>query len=252
MIAINLLLEPHVGVPLVNRAETEAGRRFRCARRDGQQEPFERCLADAYACLLSSSGSTSKARKPELVVLVSHEITKRGWKDAREGEPCKIPGVGPISAQRAKEIAQDAFLSGLFYDGTDLRHFRRWTRNTPVGVLTALQLGEPPEYGSAEVGVGILMTGSSASIAGAAFATRRTIARLMSPGPGVDHQSQVALLWVPSEQDRRGSQERKAHTFRPGCRAGTAGVTADPHFVELNFTGAAVGQATLIVTARPH
>ena len=37
MIAINLLLEPHVGVPLVNRAEAEAGRLFRAAKRDGNQ-----------------------------------------------------------------------------------------------------------------------------------------------------------------------------------------------------------------------
>ncbi|CAN5582008.1 hypothetical protein BH20ACT21_BH20ACT21_15310 [soil metagenome] len=72
------------------------------------------------------------ARKPELVVLVSHDIAKRGRKDVQEGEMCKIPGVGPISAQTAKEIASDAFLTGLFYDGTDLRHFSRWTRNTPV------------------------------------------------------------------------------------------------------------------------
>ena len=86
------------------------------------------------------------ARKPELVVLVSHDIAKRGWKDVQEGEMCKIPGVGPISAQTAKEIASDAFLTGLFYDGTDLRHFRRWTRNTPVEILTALQLGEAPGF----------------------------------------------------------------------------------------------------------
>ncbi len=154
MISINLLLEPHVGVPLVNRAEAEAGRRFRSAKKEGLQEPFERCLADAYVSLLSSTAVRSKARKPELVVLVSHEIAKRGWKDVREGdgaeatgaEMCKIPGVGPISAQRAKEIASDAFLSGIFYDGTDLRHLRRWTRNTPVEVLLALELGEPPEF----------------------------------------------------------------------------------------------------------
>ena len=146
MININLLFEPHVGVPIVNRAEAEAGRRFRTAKRDGNQEPFERLLADAYAGLLSSTGTTAPARKPELVVLVSHEITQRGWNEVQEGEVCKIPGVGPISPQRAREIASDAFLSGLFYDGTDLRHFRRWTRNTPVEVLLALQLGEPPEF----------------------------------------------------------------------------------------------------------
>ena len=59
---------------------------------------------------------------------------------------CKIPGVGPIAPETAREIGSDAFLSGLFYDGTDLRHFRRWTRNVPVGVLLSLELGEPPEF----------------------------------------------------------------------------------------------------------
>jgi len=102
MISINLLLEPHVGVPIVNRAESEAGRLFRSAKRAGDQEPFERHLADAYAGLLAG-GTTSKARKPELVVLVSHEITKRGWNEVRKGEVCKIPGVGPVSPQRARD-----------------------------------------------------------------------------------------------------------------------------------------------------
>ncbi|MGI8789761.1 MAG: HNH endonuclease, partial [Actinomycetota bacterium] len=31
-------------------------------------------------------------------------------------------------------------------DGKDLRHMRRWTRNTPVEVLLALELGDPPEF----------------------------------------------------------------------------------------------------------
>jgi 5-methylcytosine-specific restriction endonuclease McrA len=79
-------------------------------------------------------------------VLVSHEVATRGWKDVREGELCKIPGVGPIAPSIARQIATDAFLSGVFYDGKDLRHFVRWTRNIPVEVLVALELGEPPAF----------------------------------------------------------------------------------------------------------
>ncbi len=169
MININLLLEPHVGVPIVNRAESEAGRRFREAKKTGRQEPFERHLADAYAGLVAG-GTEIKARKPELVVLVSYEIATRGWNEVQEGEVCKIPGVGPISPERAKETASDAFLSGLFYDGTDLRHFRRWTRNTPVEVCRRCSSESRRPS-----------TGSSASIAAAAFETRRNIASLMSP-----------------------------------------------------------------------
>ena len=146
MIHLHIALEPHVGTPVVNRAEAEASRRHRMAKRDGNPEPFERHLADAYAAILSGSPVPARPNRPELVVLVSHEVAKRGWKDVRPGEVCKIPGVGPVSPQVAKEIADDAFLSGVFYDGVDLRHFTRWSRAVPTPVRVALELGEPPEF----------------------------------------------------------------------------------------------------------
>jgi HNH endonuclease len=148
MVNIHLSLEPHVGTPIVDRAEAEAARRARAARAksvDGSTEPFERHLADAYASLLSGSGK-GQARRPELVVLVSHEVVKRGWRDVKPGELCKIPGVGPVSPEVAREIARDAFLSGVFYDGVDLRNFARWSRHIPIEVAIALELGEPPEF----------------------------------------------------------------------------------------------------------
>ena len=46
----------------------------------------------------------------------------------------------------AKEIADDAFLSGVFSDGKDLRQFRRWSRSIPVEVALALELGKPPAF----------------------------------------------------------------------------------------------------------
>ncbi|MFN2544922.1 MAG: HNH endonuclease signature motif containing protein [Actinomycetota bacterium] len=148
MVNVHLRLEPHVGTPIVARADAEAERRARAAKRAGEedgQEPFEHHLADAYAALLSGKGK-GRARRPELVVLVSREVAKRGWEDVRKGELCKIPGVGPVAPPVAKEIAKDAFLSGVFYDGTDLRHFKRWSRHIPVEVQVALELGEAPEF----------------------------------------------------------------------------------------------------------
>jgi hypothetical protein len=79
-------------------------------------------------------------------VLVSYEVATRGWTEVRENELCKIPGVGPVSPEVAKEIAGDAFLSGVFYDGKDLRQLRRWSRSIPVEVAVALELGEPPSF----------------------------------------------------------------------------------------------------------
>jgi hypothetical protein len=60
------------------------------------------------------------------------------------------PHIGtPIVARaeaEAERIAKDAFLSGVFYDGVDLRHFARWSRTIPVEVRVALELGEPPSF----------------------------------------------------------------------------------------------------------
>ena len=146
MMNVHLRLQPHVGTPLVNRAEAAAGRLFRAAQKTGSQEPFERHLADAYASMLASSGVPGHDKKAELVVLVSHGVATRGWTDVRDGEMCKIPGVGPVPPEVAREVAEDAFLTGVIYDGTDLRHVKRWTRNTPVEVRLALQLGKPPDF----------------------------------------------------------------------------------------------------------
>ena len=146
MVNIYVRLEPHTGTPIAARAEAEAARLFRNAKAEGRREPFERYLADAYGAMLSGGQTRARSRRPELVVLVSHEVTQRGWSDVRDGEVCKIPGVGPVAPAVAKKIAQDAFLSGVFYDGKDLRHLRRWTRNTPVEVRLALELGPPPEF----------------------------------------------------------------------------------------------------------
>ena len=145
MLHVHIEFEPHVGTRIMAKAEAEAQRLGRAAKAAGNPQPFERLLADAYAKLLSGSGK-GRATRPELVVLVSHEVAKRGWTDVRKGEFCKIPGVGPVAPQIAKDIAQDAFLNGVVYDGIDLREFKRWSRHIPVEVQVALELGEPPEF----------------------------------------------------------------------------------------------------------
>ena len=147
MVNILLTFEPHLGTPNVARAEAEAERLAREARRNGEQEPFERYLADAYAKMLGNPDSVKgRARRPEMVVLVSHEVAERGWKDIRDGEVCKIPGVGPIAPETAREIAKGAFINAVIFDGKDLRELKRWTRHIPVEVQVALELGEPPEF----------------------------------------------------------------------------------------------------------
>lgn len=144
MVHLDAALEPHVGALLVERLE----RRARRLRQDADTtEPWERHLADALADTLSGgSGGARRRGDAEVVVLVSHEVARRGWDQVREGEHCRIPGVGPIPPQVARDIAADAFVSGVVFDGTDLREMKRWTRSIPPEIRLALRLGDPPEF----------------------------------------------------------------------------------------------------------
>lgn len=138
-------LEPHLGVPIVERLEASARR---LAREAEDPESFSAHLADAFAHAFGGPGGKGSP-KAELVVLVSHQVAQRGWAEIADDELCSIPGVGPIDPKVAQEIAQDAFLSGVFFDGVDLRQIRRWTRYVPVEVRLALNLGPPPEFDGA-------------------------------------------------------------------------------------------------------
>jgi HNH endonuclease len=146
MVNLHLRMPPTLGTAIVNRAEDDARRLQREARREGRAEPYERHLADAFASMLSGAGTKGRTKRPELVVLVSHEVAKRGWADVREGEVCKIPGVGPVPPQEAKEIARDALVTAITTEGKDFRLIKRWSHDFPVEVRLALELGEPPEF----------------------------------------------------------------------------------------------------------
>lgn len=134
-------LEPHIGTPLISRLQAEAKRLSREAK---AAEPFERYLADALPNLLD--GDAQGRGQTEMVVLVSHGVAERGWQDVADDEHCKIPGVGPIAPEVARRIAGNAFLTGLFYDGEDLRNIRRWGRHIPAAIKIALNLGDPPGF----------------------------------------------------------------------------------------------------------
>lgn len=149
MVHLDAVLEPHVGAPIVARLEHAGRRRAAAARRSGSEGArFEQHLADAFAEMHTRPGAGPEPRRSsaDVVVLVSHEITRRGWTRVAGGEICAIPGMGPIHPDTAREIAEDAFLSGVFFDGTDLRHIKRWTRSVPPEVRLALRLGPPPEF----------------------------------------------------------------------------------------------------------
>ncbi len=88
MTHIHLAFQPHIGTPIMAKAEAEAQRLARAAKTSGGEvEPFERHLADAYAKLLTGSGK-GRSTRPELVILVSHEVAKTGMEGRQAGREC--------------------------------------------------------------------------------------------------------------------------------------------------------------------
>ena len=149
MIAVLHTLLPEIGLPYVKRLEAEATKRHRHARADGSDEPFAAHMADAFAQLvgLDPSGPTPTNRRSanvELSVVVDRNALLRGY--AEGGEVCHIIGGGPIPVEVAKQLAADAFLQGVLFDGTDILAIKRFGRNYPVALMAALNLGDPPTF----------------------------------------------------------------------------------------------------------
>jgi hypothetical protein len=144
MTHIHLTLEPLVATPIVNRAEANAERLYKSARKSGHTEAFEAYLADAFVSMLSGSGK-GRTTRPELVVLIDYDTIRNCWQLSPNGI-CKIPGVGPVDPQDAKAVGQEAFVNAVLVDGHDLRHFKRFSRHVPPEIKVALELGAAPDF----------------------------------------------------------------------------------------------------------
>ncbi|MEA2517843.1 MAG: hypothetical protein QOG16_1681 [Actinomycetota bacterium] len=94
--------------------------------------------------MLTGKGK-GRAARPELVVLIDYDTIRNGWRLTPDGVS-KVPGVGPVDPQDAKQIARDAFINAVLLDGEDLRHFKRFSRHVPPEIKVALELGAAPDF----------------------------------------------------------------------------------------------------------
>jgi hypothetical protein len=72
-------------------------------------------------------------------VLVDHDALTRG--EARDGETCEIPGVGPVDAQWVRSLLGEAFLTAIVKKGKDISTVAHLGRHIPAEVRTALIVG---------------------------------------------------------------------------------------------------------------
>ena len=71
-----------------------------------------------------------------MVVLVDGIALKRGY--AAPGETCEIPGIGPVSAEWARTLLEDATVDVLVHDCVDIRAYASATRHKPRPLQLAL------------------------------------------------------------------------------------------------------------------
>lgn len=132
---------PEVGIPLVRRAEAEA-RRLR--RATSSIEPFEALAADAFAAIVERAGN---ARSVDLVLVCDVAAWMRGH--GHEGEVSKIVAGGPLPVSVIRALSANAFLKVVLHDGTQVLTVAHYGRSIPAPVVTALELGFPPEFDGA-------------------------------------------------------------------------------------------------------
>ena len=139
MVAGAYQLPPEEGAALKAAIEGETQRIFRDRRSSGDREPQERYAADALVQL--TTGTTRKQGKVDhtVHVLVDHDALVRG--EAREGETCAIPGVGPVSVEWVRERIGRAFVTAIIKKGRDIRTVAHFGRHIPAEPKTALLVG---------------------------------------------------------------------------------------------------------------
>lgn len=143
MIHISGSFTPDVGVPVVNRIDSETDRLFRAATRDGNAESREALAADALAkIVLGEAGGNST--RADLVLVCDISAFQRGH--SHTGEVCHIIGGGPVPVSVAWELSLNAFIKAVLHDGVAIGTVAHFGRHLKAEVRTALGLGPPPLF----------------------------------------------------------------------------------------------------------
>ncbi len=129
------------GAHMHAQIEAVANQIFQDARRQGRREPPEAYGADALSALVGA-GSSGSGREPTgpramVHVRVDYDVLQRGY--IQHGETCEIPGIGPIPAATAQDLAQDSILKILLTDGVDIQAVAHGGRTIPAHLRSALE-----------------------------------------------------------------------------------------------------------------
>jgi hypothetical protein len=131
--------------------DTLAERLFSQARRAGRREQRDALLADALieavtAFSPASAGSSAgRATGTPPGAMVRFVVDLQGFfrGEARDGERCQIPGVGPVPVAMARAVLGDAILELVIKHGVDVVSVTNLGRAVPSAVRRALEERDP-------------------------------------------------------------------------------------------------------------
>jgi hypothetical protein len=135
MVEGHFKVTPQVGGEIRAVIEKGTRKKFREARKSGQQESQDAYAADAFAESMTT-GSAGKGGGWSAHVLIDHEALKRGH--ALPGETCEIPGVGPVSVDWVRGMLGAAFVTAVIKNGQDITTVAHLGRHIPAELRTAL------------------------------------------------------------------------------------------------------------------
>ncbi|HTT92217.1 MAG TPA: hypothetical protein VMF65_21870 [Acidimicrobiales bacterium] len=112
-----------------------------------ERETFEAYAADALVALLHGRGQ-GQPTPADIVYVVDLAAARRGH--SHSGEVCQDLGTGPVPVSEVAQLAEDAFIKAVLYEGTRIHTVAHFGRHIKAELRTALELGPAPASAGAQ------------------------------------------------------------------------------------------------------
>ena len=130
-------LHPAAGARFDAALKRKIDKMFTAARRSGRHEPRAAYAADALVALVCEG----PARPVDVKLTVDHAALVRGHLEP--GERCEIEGIGTVPVTVARVLLDDARISVLVRDGTEITTVTSPKRTIPASLRRALEAKYP-------------------------------------------------------------------------------------------------------------
>lgn len=133
-VRLDARLTPDAGARLIATIDARSRELRERARRAGAKERREAYAADALVELSNQDGSGPRG-------VVHVHVDEAAWTRGRtkNGEVCRVSGLGPVSVAAARRLASDGIVKTVLSDGADVRAVAHLGRTIPARLRTALE-----------------------------------------------------------------------------------------------------------------